>query len=385
MRSTLYSSGAIVVEPRKAGYGPVAVDCARAALPTPSLVLDIDVFASNVATMSGQVRASGAAWRPHVKAHRSPYLAAIQVEAGAAGITCGSIGEAEAFVQSGFDDVLLANVLGSVDKWRRLAELQSRSTVIGCVDHVEQVDMAQREAARVSAKIPLYIEVDVGLHRCGVDTPEAAGRLATEIAARPNLDLVGLMGYEGHCMKVWPQESKIAACDSAVQRLTEARSHLSDLGIRVDVVSCGGTGTYTIVSENPGVTEVQAGGGCLMDVLYIDVFNVRDLEFAASVETTVVSRPSPRRVVVDAGLKSLAAHGPAMPRTIGPRSLQVSALSAEHATFEVGDGAHALPEIGDRLALVPGRVDSTIFLYERLYLSRGDRVMAWVPLVRSQV
>lgn len=365
-------------------YDPVPVDCERAALPTPSLVLDVGIFASNVAKMSEGIRSNGASWRPHIKAHRSPHLAAIQIASGAAGITCGSIGEAEAFVLSGFDDVLLANVLGSASKWNRLAKLQSDATVIGCVDHLEQVMVAQSEASRVDVVIPLYIEVDIGLHRCGVDTPEAAGRLATAIAESPNLTLAGLMGYEGHCMKVWPLEAKMAACERAVKGLTEARAHLADLGMPVGVVSCGGTGTYTIVSEHAGVTEVQAGGGCLMDVLYVDIFNVSGLDFAVSVETTVVSRPTSRRVVVDAGLKSLAAHGAAMPRSLGLESLGVLALSAEHGTFEVTGGGDELPVTGDRLALVPGRVDSTIFLYERMYLSRGDRIVGWVPLVRSQ-
>ena len=356
----------------------------REELHTPSLVVDIDVFRRNASLVAGEIRANGVVWRPHIKSHRSPVLAQIQLDLGASGITCGTVGEAQGFVAAGFRDILIANVVASPAKWSAVARLQTQAEVIVCVDDSHHVRLATEAGRRDEVQIPIYLEMDVGLRRTGVHDPDRVYGLAEEIARSEWLRLVGLMGYEGHCMNEWPLSAKEQACSDAISKLVKTRDELIARGISVDVVSCGGTGTFEIVSRLDGVTEIQAGGGCLMDVLYEEVFHVKSLEFALTVETEVVSRPHNEVVIVDAGLKAVATHGEVRPRVRQDSNLEVVRLSAEHGTLRSSNGG-IRSAIGDRLSLIPGRIDTTIFLYDLMFAVEDERVVDVLQLVRTQV
>lgn len=353
----------------------------RTDLPTPSLVLDLAAFRRNASRISESIRSNGAVWRPHVKSHRSPFLARLQIGLGARGITCGTVGEARAFVAAGFDDILIANVIASPAKWVKVARLQKAANVIVCVDDPSQVASAARAADDEGVEIPLYVEVDIGLNRTGTDNAGQLEELVDLISDSRSLRLAGVMGYEGHCLAVWPRAAKEQACQEAIGELVHARELMLARGVDVNVVSCGGTGTYDIVSRLEGVTEVQAGGGCLMDVLYEDVFHVSDLEPALWVDTEVVSARRDGSAIVDAGLKSVSAHSDVMPRVCGYQDVEVVKLSAEHGALQVGtDSAHL--EVGERLSLIPGRIDTTVFLHDTLFLVEEGVVLEALPLSR---
>lgn len=303
---------------------------------------------------------------------------------GAIGITCGSVGEAQAFVEAGFQDVLIANVLGSSTKWSVVADLQAEARVIGCIDDPAHIQLATAAARQGGVEIPLYVELDVGLRRTGVADLEGLYQLAEAITDTEELRLAGLMGYEGHCLSAWPFETKRELCEEALGRLILARDGLRMRGIEVETVSCGGTGDFEIAGGVDGVNEIQAGGGCLMDVLYDEVFHVAGLGFAAAVETRVVSRPYSDTVIIDAGLKAVATHGDVKPRVVPLSDLEVARLSAEHGTIHVANSVNTV-SVGDRLSLIPGRIDSTVFLYDHMYALENDRVVDTLELVRSQV
>jgi len=352
----------------------------RDEIPTPALSVDLDCFARNAARVAAAISAHGVSWRPHFKAHKSPRLARMQLEAGARGVTCGTVGEAASLVDAGFTDVLIANVIGSPAKWERLAGLQAAAEVAVCVDHELHLAMAEKAAGRAGSRIPVLVEIDIGLARSGVRSTAEAVALAERAAATPGLEVRGVMGYEGHCMAVWPEGEKREASRRAIEVLVAGAEAIRERGIPAPVVSCGGTGTYSLVAPLPGVTEIQAGGGCLMDTLYEEVFHVTGLEPALFVEATVVSHPEPQVAIVDAGLKAVTVHRP-MPGVVGLSGATYVKLAAEHGTIMLGPTGGVT--VGDRVRLIPGRVDSTTFLYDHAFATRGDVVVEVLPLVRS--
>jgi D-serine deaminase-like pyridoxal phosphate-dependent protein len=349
-------------------------------LPTPSLLLDLDAFDSNCTAIAGHLGASGVAWRPHVKGHKSPRLAQRMVAAGATGVTCAKVGEAEAMVAGGITEILVANQPGTRDAWVRLARLQGAAWVGVAVDNVEHVRLAVAVGAERGVTIPLLIEVDIGMDRAGVRSAPDAVALAEEIIAAGG-QFAGVMGYEGHLLTVWPEAEKETAIRGAVGRLVDAAAAIRAASIPVGIVSCGGTGSYLISSRIEGVTELQAGGGCLMDRFYREVCHV-DLEQALFLVASVNSRPSSRQAIVDAGWKALP-DKVAAPMCRDHPGVEVSQLYAEHLRLDLPPGLD--PGIGERIVFVPGYSDATTVLHNEFLGLRDDTVVEVIPLVARGV
>ena len=360
-------------------WSSTPVGLPQEALDTPALIVDLDVLERNVARMAGTFRQAGVGWRPHTKGIKVPAVAHRLLAAGAFGVTCAKVREAEVMAGAGIRDILIANeVIGEV-KTRRLAELCTQADVVVAADSV--VGVAQlAAAARAAGSAPrVVIEVDVGMGRCGVAPGAGVVRLAQEVAAAGALRFAGVMAWEGHTAAMPDQEAKVAAIRAAVGTLVESAEACRAAGLPVSIVSCGGTGTYQTTAHLKGVTEVQAGGGIFGDVHYRDDFRV-DHECALTVLTTVVSRPTPQMVVTDAGFKSLSsAHG--LPQPIGLPEGQVAAvsLSAEHGRLRLETPNETL-QVGDLLPFIVGYSDSTVMLHDTLYGVRGGVVQAAWPI-----
>jgi D-serine deaminase-like pyridoxal phosphate-dependent protein len=360
-------------------WSTTPVGLPQEALDTPALIVDLDKLERNVARMAGTFRQAGVGWRPHTKGIKVPAVAHRLLAAGAFGVTCAKVSEAEVMAGAGIRDILIANeVIGEV-KTRRLAELCTQADVVVAADSVVGVAQLAR-AARAAGSAPrVVIEVDVGMGRCGVAPGEGVVRLAQEVAAAGPLRFAGVMAWEGHTAAMPDQEAKAAAIRAAVGALVESAEACRAAGLPVSIVSCGGTGTYQTTAHLKGVTEVQAGGGIFGDVHYRDDFRV-DHECALTVLTTVVSRPTPLQVVTDAGFKSLSStHG--VPQPIGLPEGQVAAvsLSAEHGRVRLETPNEAL-QVGDLLPFIVGYSDSTVMLHDTLYGVRGGVVQAAWPI-----
>ena len=340
-------------------------------LDTPVLLVDLDVFESNVATMAAYCRTHGTLWRPHSKCHKCPAIARLQLDAGAIGITCAKLSEAELMVTHGIGPILIANQIVTPAKLARLARLQQHQQIIVAMDEPAVVPLMERAAADHGVTIPVVIELDIGLNRVGVEPGEQVLRLAQAISDSPGLRLCGVMGYEGHVLAIQPLEDKIRACHTALELLLQAQDELRHHGLDADIVSAGGTGCYETTAAYPGITEVQAGGGVFMDAMYRYKFGVESLDFALTCLTTVTSRAA-SHVEVDAGFKTLSAYHEA-PVPYGRGDLELRYLSAEHGVFDVVAG-NQVPQVGEQLRLVVGYSDSTAVLHDRFLGVRNGRV-----------
>ncbi len=352
--------------------------CTKDELETPALCLDLDTFDANVRHMASECQRHGVAWRPHAKCHKSLAIARKLLAAGAIGMTCAKLGEAEVFATAGIRDLLIANLVVGPSKVRRLAELRRIADPIVCVDHFDHVAAFNRTMSSEAEPLRVLVEVDLGMDRVGVPPGESVLELARRIADMPGLRLAGVMGYEGHLLLLDDPAEKDRAIRGAIRRLTDTADLLRKNQLPCPIVSCGGTGSYMVTLGCPGITEVQAGGAIFMDEFYRQRCHVTDFDFALTVLTTVVSRPTPERAIIDAGRKAMNMEL-TLPRVLGRDDVEVSSLSAEHGLLRLGATATDL-RIGDHLEFVPGYSDLTTVLHDRFYGFRHGRLAEIWPL-----
>ena len=339
-------------------------------LSTPGLVVDLDVFEANIAAMVAMVAGTGKSVRPHVKTHRTPELARRQLGGPAVGVTCATVGEAEAMVEAGLDDVFVANEVVDPLKIARLTALARRARIAVAVDDPEPVSLLATEAASASVTIDVLIDVDILLHRCGVATADDAIRLARAIEEAPALRLRGIMGYEGRLRL--KDEDRAGKIVRAYARLGEIRAALVDAGFPVEVVSAAGTSTLREALADPWITEVQAGVYALMEPEMLNL----GLPFrcAATIRGSVISR-HPGRIVLDLGRRVVGMeYGPPVP--VGFVATRI-AISDEHATIEMAD---PLPALGSRVDLAPGQIRTTFNLHDHVWVSRGGQIVDRWPI-----
>ena len=351
----------------------------KEALDTPVLLVDLAVMESNIERMARTIIGEGGVrWRPHTKGMKTPALAHMLLEAGASGITCAKLGEAEVMVAAGIRDILIANQIVGPQKIVRLVNLRRHADVKVAVDSVENIDALDAAARDKGVELGVVIEVDVGMNRAGVEPGESSLVLARKITARQGLRFAGLMTWESTALRITDPEEKRQVVAAALQRLTATAQQCRDEGIPVDIVSCGGTGTYWLSAFAPGITEVQAGGGIFCDVNYRRHFGV-DHPYALTVLATVTSRPTPTRIICDAGGKSMSCEL-AAPEPVGLPEVKDVKLSAEHGAIELA-APHPEPRIGDKIEFVVGYADLTVALYDELYGIRDGLIETTWPLL----
>jgi len=338
----------------------------KSALDTPALLIDLDAFDRNVARMAGTFKRAGVGWRPHTKGIKVPALAHRLIAAGAHGVTCAKVSEAEVMANAGIRDILIANQVIGEQKVRRLAFLCHQADVIVGMDSTVGIEQLDRAAAEAGSRPRVVVEVDTGMNRCGVAPGDAAVALAKRVADTKHLRFAGFMAWEGHCAAIKDPDEKRAAVYEAIGKLTGSADAARSGGLPVEIVSCSGTGTYQIAAAVPGITEVQAGGGALGDVHYRDHFGV-DHECALTIITTVISRPNDRVIVTDGGFKTFGTvNGLPEPIGIAGDVIERVALSAEHGRLILKEPMEA-PRIGDILEWTVGYSDSTVFLHDTLH------------------
>jgi len=351
----------------------------RDEIPTPALLLDLDRFEKNLRAMAAHVVASGKRLRPHAKTHKCPEIARRQIAAGAIGVVCAKLAEAEVMAAAGIDGLLVSTEIVGEEKVGRLMRLLERAPdVIAVVDHADGVRQLAAAAAAARRRLGVLVDVDVGGRRTGCVPGDAALALARAVVAAPALRFRGLQGYAGQCAHVQPWTARREASLKAMAPLLETRRLLEAGGIAVEIVSGGSTGTYNIDSELPGLTELQCGSYCVMDLDYLRIGGrqgdrLTDFEMALTVLTTVVSVPAPDLAIVDGGFKAFATDRPFGPEAVERPGVTYEFAGDEHGRLFVRDPAQA-PPLGERIEFFPPHCDPTINLYDRLYAMRGGRV-----------
>jgi D-serine deaminase-like pyridoxal phosphate-dependent protein len=343
---------------------------------TPALILDLDGLEKNLRTLKeklpGRIRL-----RPHAKTHKSPDIARRQIDAGAVGVCCQKVSEAEAMVEGGVADVLVSNQVVGAQKLERLAALSRRARVGVCVD-----DRSNLQAiGRSGAKLDVYVELDLGMRRCGVQPGAPAVALAREAGKFPNLRFAGLQAYHGRAQHVRTMEERHAIIETAAQHVFHTRKKLEEAGLPCPIVTGAGSGTFMFEVGSGAWDEIQPGSYVFMDLDYARNEWAPPLprfEHALFVLSTVMSRPAPALAVLDAGLKASSVDS-GMPAVWQRPGLTYARASDEHGCVEIAAGATA-PALGEKLLLVPGHCDPTVNLYDWYVCVREGVVEALWPV-----
>jgi D-serine deaminase-like pyridoxal phosphate-dependent protein len=359
-----------------------AIGQSVAELETPALLVDLDIMESNIARMARVFKEAGVKWRPQTKGIKIPAIAHKLLAAGAIGVTCAKVSEAEVMAAAGIRDILIANQVVGLQKTLRLAALCKYADPVATVDSPENVRELDAAARRMGVRLRVVIEVDCGVDRCGVKPGEPVVKLAQEITNCSNLRFAGLMTWEGHTLQV-PLEHKARAVEESLRLLTDSADACRAAGMPVDIVNCGGTGNYWLSAYVKGVTENEAGGGVFGDRYYQS--KGADHPIGLTVLSTVISRSTPTRVVTDAGRKAMMLddHGEPWPKN--SEGVKGVRISAEHGQYELETGA-ASPRIGEKLEWLVAYGDMTLFLHDMLYGVRGGIVeTVWPILGRGKI
>ena len=356
----------------KRTYGS-AVGRSKYDLVTPALILDLPVARRNIAKMADRLKSMPAKLRPHIKVHKSPELARMQVEAGAIGISTATVWEAIVMVRSGLDGIFVVNTVAGREKLAALAAIARDADVMVAVDDAQNAAAIATAAKAAGSTVGVLIEVDTGMDRAGVDTAEQAVELARRLATMDGIKLLGLTGYEGHCSLTPERDLRAQRQRVAMSLLVESAGMIRAAGLPCSIVSAGGTATWDWTASTAGVTEIQAGSYAVMDNFHAGMAG--DFEKALTVMSTVISRP-PDRVIVDAGNKSLGF--PAL-TTIRGHELTALRFDEEHGLF-VADASCPL-RVGDVVELVPGYSPGTVNWYDAYHVVEGDRVVDIWPVI----
>jgi len=355
---------------------PARIGMPLAEVDTPALLLDLDAFERNLDRLVQSLRGRTVRVRPHAKSHKCPQIALHQIARGAVGVCCQKVSEAEAMVRGGVKDVLVANEVVGAPKLARLAALAREARIGVCVDDAGNVGALQRAAHAAGSVLDVYVEVNVGANRCGVEPGDPALALARAIVQADGLRFAGIHAYHGGAQHLRTPAERSAAIAQAVEKVARTKSLMEAHGIAVEIVTGAGTGTYTLEATSGVYNEIQPGSYVFMDADYgrnlgDDGQPVHYFEHSLFILATVMSHVLPQRAVVDVGLKAHSVDS-GMPTVVGVPGARYARASDEHGAIDL-DGPGTM-RLGEKVRLIPGHCDPTVNLYDWLVCYRGDRV-----------
>jgi D-serine deaminase-like pyridoxal phosphate-dependent protein len=359
------------------------------ALDTPLIAVDLDLLEHNIAEMAALAASHGVSLRPHAKTHKSPHIARMQLAAGAVGLTCAKLGEAEVLVeQGGVTDILIAYPIVGEIKIRRLLHLLDRARVIVAVD-THQAAAALSQAMSASDRTPdIYLEVNTGQDRAGARAGQEAVDLAVAISLLPGLRIAGVMTHEGHAGFSSPDEIATVA-QNAGRALVDTAERIRTQGIEVAQVSVGSTPASWFTPRVAGITEMRPGTYVFHDNNAFRHGRISPDRCAARVVSTVVSRPAPDRAIIDAGSKALALDpSPSHPGhgyIVGHPGAPIARLSEEHGVVTLSPDERGF-EVGDRVEIIPNHICPAVNLTDELTIVRDGHVVdRWPVAARGKV
>jgi D-serine deaminase-like pyridoxal phosphate-dependent protein len=350
-------------------------------LDTPALTVDLDVLEDNIQRMQAFLDERKIRCRPHIKTHKIPAIAHMQLKAGAKGVTCQTLAEAEAMAASGIDDILLCfNIVGR-NKLERLARLAARTTIAVAVDSDIVARGISEAATGYGSTVGLVVECDTGGRRTGVPTPQASLALAQIISGLPAVEFRGIMTYSGG----FPEEGYNQAVDAFFRQTLEL---FAKGGLRAEIVSAHAT-VYILRDQWPhGITETRPGMYVYYDRMKILQSPATLEQCALTVRCTIVSRPAEDRAIFDAGRKTFSNEGADLGIGLGhivehPEAA-VYGMSEEHGHADVSS-CHPKPEVGERVTVIPNYASLVTSLGEVVYGTRGERIETVWPIAKRGI
>jgi 3-hydroxy-D-aspartate aldolase len=374
------------VEALEVGFDvPAAIGMDESEIQTPCLVLDLDALERNIKKMGDYAKAHGMRHRVHGKMHKSVDVAKLQERLGGAiGVCCQKVSEAEVFARGGIKDILVSNQVRHPKKIDRLAQLPKYGArTIVCVDDIENVPDLSAAAQKHGTTIECFVEIDCGAGRCGVTTPEAVVDIALAIDAAPGLKFTGIQAYQGAMQHIDSYEERAAKIEVAVAMVKNAVDALQEAGLKAELVSGGGTGSYYFEANSGVYNELQCGSYAFMDADYgriLDKDGKRidqgEWENALFILTSVMSHAKADKAIVDAGLKAQSVDS-GLPVIFGRDDVEYVKCSDEHGVVADPDG---VLKVNDTLRLVPGHCDPTCNVHDWYVGVRNGRVEALWPV-----
>ncbi|MEM7301603.1 MAG: alanine racemase [Pseudomonadota bacterium] len=338
---------------------------------TPCAVIDLDVVERNIARAQRLCDEAGVANRPHIKTHKSPLLAKKQIEAGARGITCQKLGEAEVMVEAGITDIILATNLLGAARSGRLAALQARVPLKICADNPVSLEAYAAAAEQAGRSIDVMIECDTGQKRAGVETPAEALVLAKLIRENEWLTLAGLLFYPP--LDGWERTQNF---------LDDTAQGLFELGMSAEIISTGGTPNFKNLGKLNGATEHRAGTCIFNDLMMIEAGVAMLDDCAFQVFSSVVSRAGCDRGILDAGSKTLTSDTGGLEgfgRILEHPDARIHKFAEEHGFLDL-TSCNDKPEVGDIVRVVPNHVCVAVNMVDQLVAVRGNTVVDVVPV-----
>jgi D-serine deaminase-like pyridoxal phosphate-dependent protein len=357
---------------------------------TPALVVSEEILHRNIAEMASFAKSIGVGLRPHIKTHKTPQIARLQIAAGAVGITCAKVGEAEVMIEhAGVEDVLIAYPTIGEHKYRKIVALMERARIAVAVDSMAAAQALSRAMARHDRSLDVYVEVNTGQNRSGVLVGDEAVAFALDVARLPNLHLVGIMTHEGHVNSLDMDTIEAAALEAG-KAMVDTAERIREHGIELPTVSVGSTPAAKFTPTVPGITEMRPGTYVFNDnslFRFGNEWGVQDC--AARFVATVVSHTAPDRCVLDTGSKSLAMDPskgrPGHGFIVGHPDVVISKLSEEHGVCELPAGEEGF-EVGDRVEVIPNHICPTVNLMNEMFIARGGKIVdTWTIAARGKV
>lgn len=338
---------------------------------TPCAVIDMDKVERNIARVQAACVAAGVANRPHIKTHKSPMLAKMQIAAGASGITCQKLGEAEVMADAGIDDILISYNLIGEEKMARLGALQAKANMTVAADN-PVVIAGLPQAADISGRpLSVVVECDTGRKRAGVETPVEAVALARRIASSKGLTFAGFMFY--------PTESGWA---DAQRFFDQARAGVREHGLDATMVSTGGTPNLKNLGSLKGATEHRPGTYIYNDRMQVAAGVATWDDCALNIYSTVVSRAAPERGILDAGSKTLTSDTGGLDGlglVLEHPEARIARFAEEHGFLDLSR-SNTRPNIGDVVRIVPNHVCVVVNMMDEVVMVRGDEIIGTLPI-----
>ncbi len=358
-------------------------------LDTPALVVDLDILEKNLGGMASYCALHGLILRPHTKTHKIPAIARMQIRSGAHGITVAKLGEAEVMTAGGLDDVLIAYPIVGTAKLARLVELSRRAKIAVSADSLEVAEGISRAAHAAGTTIDLLAEMDVGLRRCGVQSPDELVALAQAMTKLPAVNFAGILFYPGHVRVAPPEQPALLREVDAL--VLEAQEKLFRSGVELKTVSGGSTPSAFQSHHMKTLTEIRPGTYVFNDMNTATLGATDISRCALTVHVTVVSTAVKGRAVIDGGSKTFSSDllrggaGRGFGYLLEDPGVILEAMTEEHGHLNVGAASHPL-KVGDRLHFIPNHVCTAVNMHNEMWGARGDEIIEhWVVEGRGRV